>query len=125
MIGLAASLAADLPSGPMIVCAIAGLGLLVLVVSPLTPEFWTASAKFFGEAGPAKAIATGHGASGGRSAHQQCSSPVRMPQMNGVLQRAQRDSGGLFFFSIPGKVFHRETQEAQLRADIAAAVADR
>ncbi len=59
VIGLAASLAADLPSGPMIVCAIAGLGLLVLVVSPRSPNL-DGSAKFFGEAGPAKAIPAGH-----------------------------------------------------------------
>ena len=37
VIGLAASLAADLPSGPMIVCAIAALGLLALTLSPRTP----------------------------------------------------------------------------------------
>ena len=37
VIGLAASLAADLPSGPMIVCAIAALGLLVLALSPRAP----------------------------------------------------------------------------------------
>jgi zinc/manganese transport system permease protein len=33
-LGLAASLAADLPSGPMIVCAIVALGLLVFVLDP-------------------------------------------------------------------------------------------
>jgi ABC-type Mn2+/Zn2+ transport system permease subunit len=36
VIGLLASLAADLPSGPMIVCAVAALGLLVLAFAPRT-----------------------------------------------------------------------------------------
>jgi zinc/manganese transport system permease protein len=38
VLGLVASLAADLPSGPMIVCAIAVLGLLVLALGPRRPS---------------------------------------------------------------------------------------
>src|SRR5471032_800554 len=38
VIGLVASLATDLPSGPMVVCAIAALGLLVLAVGPRSPS---------------------------------------------------------------------------------------
>jgi hypothetical protein len=65
----------------------------------------------------------GTGASDGKLEHQQSWSPASMPQLNGALQRAQRDSRG--FVSIPGKIPHRKAQGSKLGTEIAAAIADR